>query len=110
MVKTLRNAAGPYVGVYWRSFVPTVAILWPVEKARELYEWTTENPTLPGNPNPRSDDAVIGHWMRKTKQRVVATVPSIVEHTDAPTTKGTSNCTGVRAVSFAEDALLVNWA
>jgi hypothetical protein len=71
-----------YVPVFWREFVPVVAILWPVEKIAEFLPWA-EIAHLPGDPNPRSDDAVIGFWMRKEKQQFLAAVPSLVQHNDA---------------------------
>jgi hypothetical protein len=71
-----------YCDVNFRDFVPAIAILWPVHKAQEMLAWTAENPKLPGSPNPRSDDAIIGVWMRRTRQRIRATVPSLVQHPD----------------------------
>lgn len=71
-----------YCDIHFRDFVPAIAILWPVHKAQEMLAWTNGNPKLPGNPNPRSDDAIIGVWMRRTKQRIRASVPSLVEHPD----------------------------
>jgi len=62
--------------------LPVVATLWPVEKARFLYEWTTDV-KLPGMRKPyRSDDAVAGYWMRLTRQDVYVTMPSLVQHPD----------------------------
>jgi hypothetical protein len=78
-----------YVVVPWRSFLPIVAVLWPRHKAVEFAEWTEANPQLPGQRQPRSDDAMGGMWKMRTKQYVLATVPSIVEHPDRePSTVG----------------------
>lgn len=69
----------------WRlraaDWLPVVAVLWPVEVAESFIEWTGLN-RLPGDPNPRSDDAVAGKWARKTRQEIWVTVPSLVQHPD----------------------------
>ena len=66
----------------WPSeWVPVVAVLWPVEKAQALLEWAG-SARLPGDPVPRSDDAIVGRWARKNREDVIATVPSLVEHPD----------------------------
>ncbi len=85
--KTLRNykqalhSRFRYASIWFQDFLPVVAVLWPREKVEEFLEWSRDA-KLPGMPNPRSDDAVVGSWMRFTKQRVLATVPSLVEHPD----------------------------
>lgn len=71
-----------YVNLNWRSFLPVVAVLWPRHKAVEFLEWAERNPQLPGQREPRSDDAVGGRWKMITRQTVRACVPSIVEHPD----------------------------
>jgi len=63
------------------DWLPVVAVLWPVEVAGSFIEWCGSN-RLPGDPNPRSDDAVAGRWARKTRQQVWVTVPSLVQHAD----------------------------
>lgn len=63
------------------EWVPVVAVLWPVEKAQALLEWAGEN-KLPGDPMPRSDDAIVGRWARKTQQQIWTTIPSLVQHPD----------------------------
>jgi hypothetical protein len=75
------RAGKRYSQIWFQDFVPVVAVLWPRIKAEEFLEWAS-TAKLPGMPNPRSDDAVVGSWMRFTKQRVLATVPSLVEHPD----------------------------
>lgn len=86
-VRTARNAARAltlgktFVQVIPTDFVPVVALLWPVEVAQAFLDWCGEN-RLPGDPNPRSDDAVVGKWARNTKHPVYATVPSLVQHPD----------------------------
>jgi hypothetical protein len=106
--KEIRRTTERYIPIWWREFVPVVAILWPVEKIAEFMDWAP-TATLPGEPNPRSDDAVLGYWMRKTKQQFLATVPSLVEHLNVPSTKGVANCEEAPAVLLAEDALQYEW-
>lgn len=61
--------------------MPVVAVLWPRTKAEEFLDWLPEK--IPGLNAPwRSDDAVCGAWMKFTRQTVLATVPSLVEHPD----------------------------
>jgi len=80
-----------FVELHQSSFLPVVAVLWPVGKASEFLTWAGE-PNLLRRRNgqvieERSDDAMGGRWMRTTRQRVVATIPSLVEHPDdAPST------------------------
>lgn len=71
-----------YVNLSWRSFLPIVAVLWPVEKLIEFRDWAEDNPRLPGPIPPRSDDAMGGRWKLVTRQTVLACVPSIVDHPD----------------------------
>lgn len=70
-----------YSNIWFQDFLPVVAVLWPRTKVEEFLEWTKDM-KLPGMPNPRSDDAVVGSWMKFTRQRVLATIPSLVEHPD----------------------------
>lgn len=64
------------------EFMPIVAVLWPLSKAAEFLSWTENNHRRLGHPQPRSDDGVAGRWCGYTKQRIVATLPSLVEHED----------------------------
>lgn len=77
------SAAGiPFVPLAFREFMPVVATIWPVDKARSLMEWA-ETAKLPGMPRPvRSDDAVCGLWKRECRETVYCTVPSLVQHPD----------------------------
>lgn len=70
-----------YSTVWFQDFAPVVAMLWPRQKVEEFLEWA-KDAKLPGMPNPRSDDAVVGSWMKFTRQTILATVPSLVEHPD----------------------------
>lgn len=69
-----------YSRVWIRDFVPVVAVLWPKEKAEEFMAWSKVD-KLPGA-FPRSDDAIVGRWMIKTKQEILVTMPSLVQHPD----------------------------
>lgn len=71
-----------YVTLNWRSFLPVVAVLWPRHKAAEFLDWADANPGLPGQREPRSDDAMGGRWKMVRRETVLASVPSIVEHPD----------------------------
>jgi hypothetical protein len=64
------------------KFCPVVAMLWPVTAARRFLDWAAVS-KLPGYPRPaRSDDAVVGQWIRRTGAKVWVSVPSLVEHPD----------------------------
>lgn len=71
-----------YVRLRMREFCPVVAMLWPVAKAQEFLDWVATHPKIPGYPNPRSDDAVVGKWTISTRQEVLVTIPSLVQHPD----------------------------
>lgn len=72
-----------YSQVWFQDYCPVVATLWPRAKVDEFLEWWSAGPKLPGMREPyRSDDAVVGSWMKFTRQKVLATVPSLVEHPD----------------------------
>lgn len=104
-----------YADVNFRDFVPVIAILWPKHKAEEMMAWTESNPKLPGNPAPRSDDSVIGFWMRRTKQRIRVTVPSLVQHPDQVVSligrrAAWGKDRGRVALYLAEDGLAYDWS
>jgi len=106
-----------FVDLLPSSFMPVVAVMWPAGLAAEFLAWS-------GNPellrrrnglsiNERSDDAMAGRWVRSTRQRVVATIPSLFEHPDdAPSTIGRNP--GGRTALFWHgvewDALSVEWS
>jgi hypothetical protein len=76
-----------FVDIHHGDFMPVVATLWPVDKAREFAEWATTHQRVTHRRNgtpfvERSDDAMAGRWMRSTRQRVLATIPSLFEHPD----------------------------
>jgi hypothetical protein len=71
-----------YTEINRASFIPVVAMIWPVAKAHDFLSWA-ETATLPGIRGIcRSDDAAVGHWLMSTRQRIWVTNPSLVEHPD----------------------------
>lgn len=102
-----------YVTWVPRSFVPVVALLWPVEKARQFMEWA-DGPRRYGGRPPRSDDAMVGLWGATTKQLFRATCPSLVQHPDMePSLIGRKAAWGKDrgrvAEHFCEDATQYEW-
>lgn len=103
-----------YVTLPWRDFMPVVAVLWPLEAAREFLAWADDNPGLPGQREPRSDDAMAGRWKMVGRKTVRATVPSLVQHPDTePSLIGRRRSWGKDrgrvALFLAEDALSYDW-
>jgi hypothetical protein len=103
-----------YVTWIPRSFVPVVAILWPIQKAEEFMAWTKIKRRMAGRYEPRSDDAMVGLWGAITRQEFRATVPSLVEHPDMePSLIGRraswGKDSGRVAQHFCEDGLLFDW-
>lgn len=93
------------------SFVPVVAVLWPRAKAVEFMDWADVNPGLPGQREPRSDDAMVGRWKTIRRETVRVTVPSLVEHLVAePSVVGNDKKGGRVAMFLAEDALEYDWS
>ncbi len=104
-----------YCALSMREFMPVVATCWPVGKAAELLEWAS-TAQLPGMPrhDVRSDDAVCGLWQRLTKERVIVTVPSLVEHPDdVESTVGlrarAGDDKGRVALKWVGDPSLIDW-
>jgi hypothetical protein len=59
--------------------VPAVALVWPVTLIDPVLEWA-DRQTWPRHF--RADDEIIGQAMTALGTRVLATVPSLVEHPD----------------------------
>lgn len=110
-----------YATIWFQDYLPVVATLWPKSQAARFLHWTeSDDFRTPGMPNPRSDDAVAGSWMKFTRQKVLATIPSLVQHPDdTPSVKwgaesrvpsGTGN-KGRRAFNYIgdEDPLELDW-
>lgn len=81
--RAMRSEPGPFCQLAFRdSFMPVVAVLWPVDSARLFIEWTRDQ-KLPGMPRPpQSDDAVAGLWRRSMREQILVTNPSLVQHPD----------------------------
>lgn len=79
---SLRYGKSRYVDVHLQDLVHVVAILWPVDKAREFLEWVYASPGRLRGKEFQSDDATVTRWMELTRQRIRCTIPSIVEHPD----------------------------
>lgn len=112
--RLMKNGGGRYVTLGWRSFLPVVATMWPRRVAVEALAWTDAHPQLPGQREPRSDDAMMGRWKTITRATVKACVPSIVQHPDeTPSLIGRramwGRDTGRVAAFLAEDALAYEW-
>jgi hypothetical protein len=72
-----------YIRARPAKFCPVVAVLWPVDAAERFIAWTESGVRLPGHPGDvRSDDAVLGEWIRRRQGNVWITLPSLVEHPD----------------------------
>lgn len=76
-----RKSGRSFIIMRGRGFCPVVGMVWPIEKSQDFLRWT-HTARLPGGKTPRSDDAAVAHWMQHTKNRVLACVPSIVQHPD----------------------------
>lgn len=92
--------------VYFRDIHHVVALVWPVARAQQFLDWY---PTarMPGPKPPRSDDAVVGYWARRSRVQVWATVPCLVEHPDDYPSSWVPDSRrkdpGRRAIAFADN-------
>lgn len=74
-----------YFTLRTRSFVPVVALLWPIAHAQDFLEFAGSTRLI----SKGSDDAVVWQWMRDRRKKVLVTCPSLVEHPDnVPSTIG----------------------
>ena len=103
MGKKLYIPLGPSV------FMPLVCVLWPYAVAASFLFWARTHKTT------RADDGNAAKWMRQTKQEVLVTVPSLVQHNDdEPSVKGGRPHkpwaeSWRQALFLAEDALDYEW-
>ena len=103
-----------YSPVWFRDFMPVVAVLWPKAKAEHFLEWA-KTEKFPGA-FPRSDDAVAGRWMLRNKEQVFVTIPSLVQHPDThsiihPNRAKSGADKGRVALLYCEgDPLELDWA
>ena len=112
--RMLKCNGGRYVTFSFRSFVPVVALLWPRPVLEMFVTWVGDGAVLPGDPEPRSDDAVVGRFQAVTRQEFRACVPSLVQHPDLePSLIGRRPAwgkdSGRVALFMAEDGLAYEW-
>jgi hypothetical protein len=105
-----------FVEVVHGDFMPIVAVMWPIGKAREFLDWGSDPSTMRrrnGQPFPeRSDDAMGGRWMKTQRQKVLATIPSLIEHPDDAASTIARKPSGRTALFWHGpewDALSVSW-
>ena len=90
-------------------FVPLVACLWPRRKVDEFLRWAGSAKLT------KADDGNVGRWARYTRQQIICTIPSIVEHNDhVPSVKGGRPTTWGKdrsrvALFLANDAREFDW-
>jgi hypothetical protein len=99
----------PFALVGRHDFCPVVATLWPVRLAAEFRDWAVVNPRATGQRNPRSDDAMVGTWMRRTNQQILVTVPSLVEHGDGTSLIGKTHKRSAAFFIGDSDPLATEW-
>lgn len=99
-----------YVPLTVGSFVPLVAVLWPTHVARAFLDWSS---TARGMT--RADDGNAAKWVRATRQQILVSVPSIVQHDDEePSVKGGRGHvpwaeSWRQALLLADDATAYEW-
>lgn len=71
-------AAGePFAEMQKGDWIPTVGLVWPMKDATEFSRYLKRvSPAL------WADDPIVGGWVNATRRRVIATVPSLVQHPD----------------------------
>lgn len=107
---TIRKPGTRYVPLGPTSFMPLVAVLWPRAKAQEFLRWASTSRKIT-----RADDGNAGRWRNSTKQEVMVTVPSLVQHNDfiVSVKGGRQHRFGAeswrQAILLAEDGLQYDW-
>jgi hypothetical protein len=94
-------AAGePFAVKATRDYLPAVGISYPAAHVADILEWHAADKAKQS----RSDDFMLGRWHRERAPRVLATVPSLVQHPDdVPSVIG--NGLGARGRNPARTAL-----
>lgn len=94
-----------YVPLGPTNVFPLVCTLWPKAKAEQFLEWSQHARTT------RADDGNAAKWMKRTHQRVLVSVPSLVEHDrETPSVKGGGmQGSWCSALFLAEDAAAYVW-
>lgn len=106
----LKSGKSRYVPLLNAPFMPLVAVLWPRAKAQEFLHWSNGSSRIT-----RADDGNAARWMIRTKQQILVTVPSLVEHNDfvSSVKGGRDHKPGAeswrRALFLAEDGLNYEW-
>jgi hypothetical protein len=72
------DAGDDFSPIHQRDCVPVVGVSYPAELVADVLAWSAG---YRGRVS-RSDDFMLGQWARQRKVRVLATVPSLVEHPD----------------------------
>ena len=100
---------GRWVTIHHTDWVPVVAVLWPVRKVEHFLDWYEHRP--PARHRETSDDAMVGRWMRRNSQTVLATFPSLVEHPDDVPSTWRTHRQPRRALNFIGDLdpLTIDW-
>lgn len=71
-----------YAPLRAQPWVPLVACMWPGFIARDFLAWAKENDGKRYPTGIRTDDGVATRYLTAKRHRVVATIPSLVEHPD----------------------------
>lgn len=104
----MKRGTNRYVPLGSAPFVPLVAVLWPRAKGEDFLEWSKTSRRIT-----RADDGNAARWMIRSKQPILVTVPSLVDHNDdLPSVKGGRDSQGEswrKALFVAEDALAYQW-
>lgn len=72
-----RAAGEPFSEMQRGDWIPTVGLVWPMKDATEFSRYLKRVGDAQW-----ADDPVVGGWVNATRRRVVATVPSLVQHPD----------------------------
>lgn len=91
------------------QWVPVIGLVWPVALVWKALRWVEAQKW------PRefmADDEIVGRFAKANRERVVATVPSLVQHPDlCPSLIGKRTRSGGRvAAIFYDDPGAIDWA
>lgn len=73
--------AEPFFEMQLHKWTHTVALGWPRDHARRFLDWVDGQPRK-FRADRITDDPVVGAWCSATEERVLATVPSLIDHPD----------------------------
>ncbi len=95
------DAGESFAAKHPRDYCPVVGISYPAAHAADILAWNEE----PNGRRSKSDDFMIGRWHRERQHRILATVPSLVDHPDdVPSVVG--NGLGARGRNPSRTALI----